>query len=159
MDFSERLKRATQRGHSARAEKELEAAADALSEEEQRRLHSQHRLALTEHLEMRLRELADNLPGFKFQTLVEERGWGASVSRDDLVVERGKRRNLYSRLQLLVGSFNEFHVIDVTAKGAIRNKENFTRTHHKPITGFDEDEFKELIDRWVLDYAEQYAAA
>ncbi len=159
MDFSERLKRATQRGHSARAEKELEAAADALTEEEQRRLHSQHRLALTDHIEMRLRELGDNLPGFKFQTLVEERGWGAGVHRDDLIVQRGKRQNLYSRLQILVGSFNEFHVIDISAKGAIRNKENFTRTYHKPIAEFDEEEFKELIDRWVLDYAEQYAAA
>ncbi|MEQ8849233.1 hypothetical protein [Botrimarina sp.] len=159
MDFSERLKRATQRGHSTRAEKELEAAAEALSEEEQRRRHSQHRLTLTEHIEKRLRELADNVPGFKLQTLVEDRGWGAGLSRDDLVVSRGKRRNLYSRLQLLVGPFNEFHVVDVTAKGAIRNKENFTRTHHRPIAEFDEEEFKDLIDRWVLDYAEQYAAA
>ncbi|QDT67147.1 hypothetical protein MalM25_00440 [Planctomycetes bacterium MalM25] len=158
MDFSERLKRATQRGHSARAEKELEAAADAMSEEEQRRRHSQARLLLTEHIEMRLKELADNLPGFKFENVVEERGWGSALSRDDLVMSRGKRQNLYSRLQLLVGSFNEFHVVDVTAKGAVRNKEGFSRTHHKPIAEFDVDGFKELIDRWVLDYAEDYAA-
>lgn len=157
MDFSERLKRATQRGHSARAEKELEAAADAMSEEEKKRQHSQHRLALTEHIEMRLKELADGLPGFKYENLVEERGWGGGVHRDDLVMSRGKRQNLYSRLQLLVGPFNEFHVVDVTAKGAIRNKESFGRTHHKPIADLDEDEFKELIDRWVLDYAEAYA--
>lgn len=159
MDFSERLKRATQRGHSARAEKELEAAAEALSEEEQRRRHSQHRLTLTDHIEKRLRELSDSLPGFKLETLVEDRGWGAGISRDDLIVSRGKRQNLYSRLQLLVGPFNEFHVVDVTAKGAIRNKENFHRTHHKPIAEFTANEFTELIDRWVLDYAEQYAAA
>lgn len=158
MDFSERLKRATQRGHSTRAEKELAAAADAMSEEEQRRRHSQARLSLTEHIETRLKELADNLPGFKFENVVEERGWGSALSRDDLVMARGKRQNLYSRLQLLVGSFNEFHVVDVTAKGAVRNKEGFSRTHHKPIAEFDEDDFKELIDRWVLDYAEQYAA-
>lgn len=158
MDFSERLKRATQRGHSTRAEQELAAAADAMSEEEQRRRHSQARLALTEHIEMRLKELADNLPGFKFENVVEERGWGSALSRDDLAMSRGKRQNLYSRLQLLVGSFNEFHVVDVTAKGAVRNKEGFSRTHHKPIAEFDEGDFKELIDRWVLDYAEQYAA-
>jgi len=159
MDFSERLKRATQRGHSARAEKELEAAADALSEEEKRRLHSQHRLGLTDHVEMRLRELADNLPGFKYQNLVEERGWGGGITRDDLVMVRGKRQNFYSRLQILVGAFNQFYVIDATAKGAIRNKESFSRTHHKSITDFDEDDFKALIDRWVLDYAEAYAGA
>lgn len=159
MDFSERLKRATQRGHSARAEKELEAAADAMSEEEQRRRHSQQRLLLTDHIEMRLKELCDNLPGFKFSSIVEERGWGSAITRDDLIVTRGKRANYYSRLQLLVSSFNEYHVTDCTAKGAIRNKESFTRTHHKPIVEFDEDDFKELIDRWVLDYAEQYAGA
>lgn len=158
MDFSERLKRATQRGHSARAEKELEAAADAMSEEEQRRRHSQHRLLLTEHIEMRLKELAENLPGFKPETLVEERGWGTGLSRDDLFVSRGKRQNLYSRLQVLVGPFNEFHVVDISAKGAIRNKESFTRTFHKAITEFDATEFTDLVDRWVLDYAEQYAA-
>lgn len=129
-----------------------------MSEEEQRRRHSQHRLALTEHIELRLKELADSLPGFKYENLVEERGWGGGLHRDDLVLSRGKRQNLYSRLQLLVGPFNEFHVVDVTAKGAIRNKESFGRTHHKPIADLDEDEFKELIDRWVLDYAEAYAS-
>lgn len=159
MDFSERLKRATQRGHSARAEKELEAAATAMSAEEMRRLHSQHRLLLTDHIEHRLRELADNLPGFKVAPLVEDRGWGAGISRDDLMMVRGKRQNLYSRLQVLVGPFNEFHVMDITAKGAVRNKENFTRSHHRPIAEFDAEDFKELVDRWVLDYAEEYAAA
>ena len=159
MDFNERLKRATQRGHSARAEKELEAAAEALSEEEQKRRHSRYRMTLTDHIESRLKELADSLPGFKFETLIEERGWGAGISRDDLVVSRGKRDNFYSRLQILVSSFNEFHVVDAAAKGAIRNRENFSRTHYQEIADFDEANFKDLIDRWVLDYAEAYAGA
>lgn len=157
MDFSERLKRAAQRGHSARAEKELEAAAEAMSEEELRRQHSQYRLALTEHIEQRLKDLADSLPGFKYENVVEERGWGSSLSRDDLAISRGKRQNLYSRLQVLVGPFNEYHVVDINAKGAIRNKESFSRTHHKPIAEVDQDDFEQLIDRWVLDYAEAYA--
>ena len=157
MDFSERLKRATQRGASARAEKAFEEAAEAMSEEEQKRLHSSHRLALTDHIETRLKELADNLPGFLLETIVEESGWGAAISRDDLQMQRGKRENLFSRLRIVVSPFNEFHVVDAAAKGAIRNKENFTRNHYQTIAEFDSAGFKELIDRWVLDYAEQYA--
>ena len=157
MDFNERLKRATQRGTSARAEKVFSDAAEALSEEAQKRLHSQHRLALTEHIEKRLKELADNLPGFRLEAIVEERGWGTEISRDDLSLGHGKRQNLFSRLQLLVGPFSKYHVMDITAKGAVRNKESFSRNHHQPIAEFDQKNFEDLIDRWVLDYAEQYA--
>ena len=88
---------------------------------------------------------------------MEDRGWGAAVSRDDTGRTARKADNLYSRLELVVTGFNEFHVMDVAAKGAIRNKETFSRTHYQPIAEFDQQEFKELIDRWVLDYAEQYA--
>lgn len=159
MDFSERLKRATERGTSSRAEKVFEAAAEAMSEEEQKRRHSQHRLILTEHIELRLKELADNLPGFRIETIVDERGWGTGISRDDVAMNRGKRQNLFSRLQIVVSSFNEFHVIDSAAKGAVRNKEGFTRNHYQPIGEFDAEAFCALLDRWVLDYAEQYAGA
>lgn len=157
MDFSERLKRATQRGASARAERAFEEAAEALSEEEQKRRHSQHRMALTDHIEHRLKELADNLPGFRYETIVDDRGWGAGLTRDDLTVRRGRRDNLFSRLRLVVESFNEFHVVAVEAKGTIRNKDNFSRNHYQSIAEFDDEVFKDLIDRWVLDYAEQYA--
>ena len=101
--------------------------------------------------------MGDNLPGFRFETIVDDRGWGAGISRDDLKLGRGKRENLFSRLQLVVSSFNEFHVVDVSAKGAIRNKESFTRSHYQPIAEFESEEFFKLIDLWVLDYAEQYA--
>ena len=114
---------------------------------------------LTDHIETRLKELADNLPGFQFETIVDDRGWGAGLTRDDLTVGRGKRNNLFSRVQLVVSSFNEFHVVDVAAKGTIRNKENFSRNHYQRIAEFDDEVFKDLIDRWVLDYAEQYAGA
>ncbi len=159
MDFSERLKRATERGTSSRAEKAFEAAAEAMTEEEQKRRHSQHRLILTEHIELRLKELADNLPGFRIETIVDDRGWGSGLNRDDVVMNRGKRQNLFSRLQIVVSSFNEFHVIDAAAKGAIRNKEGFTRNHYQPISEFDAEAFCALLDRWILDYAEQYAGA
>ena len=159
MDFRERLQKAANRGASARSERESAKAAEALSEEECRRMHSQQRLALSEHLETCLKQLGDNFPGFRFETIVDERGWGAAVSRDDLGIEGGKRKNFFSRLQLLIEPYNEFKVLSVAAKGAVRNKESFTRQHYEPLADIDEDRFRELIELWVLDYAEAYAAA
>lgn len=159
MDFSERLKRATQRGVSARAEKAFADAADALSEEEQRRRHSQHRLALVDHVESRLRDLAESLPGFRFETVVDDSGWGAAISRDDLVAARGRRDSHFSRLRMVVSKFNEFHVVDVAAKGTVRNKDSFVRNHYRPVAEADLDEFRRIVDGWVLDYAEMYAGS
>lgn len=159
MDFRERLKKAASRGARARAAKEFEQAAEALSEEECKRRHSQLRLALSECIEARLRELSDNFPGFRFETIVGEQGWGAAVSRDDLAMTGGKRKNLFSRLQLVVSPYNEFHVVEIAAKGAVYNKETFSRNHFEPISDVDPDRFEELIELWVLDYAELYAAA
>ena len=61
MSFRERLQRATERGKQARAAQLNEAAAKALSEEECRRLHSQYRLTLTEHIENCLRRTGRQL--------------------------------------------------------------------------------------------------
>ena len=89
MSFRERLQRATERGKQVRAAQLNEAAAKALSEEECRRRHSQYRLALTEHIEKCLSEMADNFPGFRLETIVDESGWGAAVSRDDIRIAAG----------------------------------------------------------------------
>ncbi|TWT89029.1 hypothetical protein Mal64_25200 [Pseudobythopirellula maris] len=158
MDFSERLKKAASRGAAARAEQAFADAAEAMGEEELRRLHSSRRLELTEHIEKCLKQLADNFPGFRFETIVEEGGWGAAVVRDDLAMAGGKRNNLFSRLQLTVSPYNEYHVVDATAKGAVRNKESFSRTHYQKIKEYDGAAFRELLEKWVLDYAEMYAA-
>ncbi|TWT32493.1 hypothetical protein KOR34_42560 [Posidoniimonas corsicana] len=158
MDFRQRLQKAASRGARSRAEREFEEAAEAISEEECRRLHSRLRLALTEHIEKCLAQLADNFPGFKPETIVDERGWGAAVSRDDVSMSGGRRNNLFSRLQVVVGPYNEYKVLDVSAKGAVHNKETFVRNHHQPLADVDEDHFRELIEMWILDYAEMYAA-
>ena len=159
MDFRERLQKAANRGVRARSARESAEAEQALSEEECRRRHSQVRLALSEHIETCLRQLADNFPGFRFETIVDDRGWGAGVSRDDLGIEGGKRKNFFSRLQVAVGPYNEYQVLSISAKGAVRNKETFARDHFEPIAELDDDRFRELIELWVLDYAELYAAA
>lgn len=158
MDFRDRLQKAASRGARARAEREFAEAAEALSEEECKRLHSRLRLSLTEHIEKCLAQLADNFPGFKSETIVDERGWGSAVARDDLAMSGRKRTNLFSRLQVLVGPYNEFKVLDISAKGAVHNKETFARNHHQPLADVDEDQFRELIEMWILEYAELYAA-
>src|SRR6266576_1251609 len=117
MSFRERLQRATERGKQSRAAQLNEAAAKALSEEECRRRHSQYRLALTEYIENCLREMTDNFPGFRLETIVDESGWGAAVSRDDLRLEGGRRGTYFSRLQLVVSPYNTYYVLEIAAKG------------------------------------------
>jgi hypothetical protein len=159
MDFRERLQKASERGREARSAELRAAAAQALSEEECRRRHSDYRLALTDHIERCLGELADSFPGFRLETIVDERGWGAAASRDDMGFADGKRINSFSRLQVVIGAYSKYHVLDVLAKGTVRNKETFSRNHYQRLAEVNLDRFRELIEQWVLDYAEMYAAA
>jgi hypothetical protein len=159
MSFRERLQRATERGKQARAAQLDEAAAKALSEEECRRRHSQYRLALTEHIEKCLSEMSDNFPGFRLETIVDESGWGAAVSRDDIRMESGKRGTFFSRLQLVVSPYNTYHVLNIAAKGTVRNKEVLIRNHYQRLADVDLQSFRELLEQWVIDYAELYSAA
>lgn len=159
MDFRERIQKATERGRQARAEQLSAAAAQALSEEECRRRHSEYRLELSEHIERCLRELADNFPGFRLETIVDERGWGAAVARDDIGFDGRRRVNLFSRLQLLVGNYSKYAVLDITAKGTVRNKEVLSRNHYERLAEVDMESFRRLIELWILDYAELYSAA
>jgi hypothetical protein len=159
MSFRERLQRASERGKQIRAAQLNEAAAKALSEEECKRRHSQYRLALTEHIEKCLSDMADNFPGFRMETVVDESGWGAAVSRDDIRIDGGKRGTYFSRLQLVAGPYNTYHVLDIAAKGTVRNKEMLSRTHYQQLADVDLQSFRELLEQWVLDYAELYSAA
>ncbi len=159
MDFRQRLQKASERGQRQRDAKLREAAAKALSEEECRRLHSQCRLPLCDHIEKCLSEMAQNFPGFRVQSIVDESGWGAEAVRDDIGLSAGRRDNFFSRLQIVVRPYNKYHVLDLVAKGAVRNKETFSRNHYQPLDGVELDRFNELVELWVLDYAEMYAAA
>jgi hypothetical protein len=159
MSFRDRLQRAAERGKQSRAAQQNEAAARALSEEECRRLHSQYRLNLTEFIENCLRELSDNFPGFRFETIVDETGWGAAVSRDDVSLGAGRRGNAFSRLKVVVSPHSKYHVLELAAKGTVRNKEVLSRNHYQRLADVDIESFRELIELWVLDYAELYSAA
>jgi hypothetical protein len=159
MDFRSRLQKAAERGERTRDEKLRQEQAKALSEEECKRLHSNHRLALTEHIEVCLKQLADNIPGFRFETIVDETGWGTAVSRDDIKLAKKHRENYFSRLKLVVSPFNKYHVLELIAKGTIRNRESFSRKNFQRLNEVDEESFHKLIELWVLDYAEMFAAA
>lgn len=159
MSFRERLQRATERGKQTRAAQLNAAAAKALSEEECRRLHSQYRLTLTDHIEKCLSDLADNFPGFRMETIVDEAGWGAAVARDDLALVGGKRGTFFSRMRIVVSPYNQYHVLDIAAKGTVRNKEALSRTYYQRLADVDLQTFRELIETWALEYAELYSAA
>jgi hypothetical protein len=158
MDFEKRLERAIERGHRASNAKAAEAAQQAVSEAEFKRLHSQYRLELSDYIENYLKWMPEHFPGFRFETVHGDRGWGAAVSRDDVARGQSGRENLFSRLQMTIRPFSRYHVLELAAKGTIRNKEIYDRTHYQQLTEVDLDSMREIIDLWILEYAEQYAA-
>jgi hypothetical protein len=158
MDFQQRLEKAIQRGQRAQDAAAQARAEQAMGEEELKRLHSQYRLELSEHIEQCMRQLPQHFPGFRFETLVGTSGWGAAISRDNLVLSAGKRENLFSRLELVVRPFAASHVLELAAKGTIRNKETYNRNQYQMLSDVDMASFRELVDRWILEYAELYAA-
>ncbi len=159
MEFQERLEKAIERGERTGEAKAAAREQQAMSEEDFKRLHSQFRLPLSEHIEKCLKQLPDHFPGFQYTTVVSDVGWGASVSRDDVGPSPdGKRRNFFSRLEMVIRPYSEYHVVELAAKGTVRNKELFNRSHYQRLTEADPTSFTEMIDLWVLEYAELYAA-
>jgi hypothetical protein len=158
MDFQQRLEKAIQRGQRSHDAEARARAEQAMGEEGLKRLHSQYRLELSEHIEQCLRQLPQHFPGFRFETLVGSRGWGAAISRDDLSLSDGRRENLFSRLEVAVRPFSTSHVVELTAKGTIRNKEIYNRNQYQVLSDVDVASFRELVDRWILEYAELFAA-
>ena len=159
MSFEDRLQKAIRRGQRRSETLRNEAVAKALSEDELKRLHSKYRLQVSEHIEQCVRQLPNAFPGFRLETLYGERGWGVACSRDDLRVLGSKRReNDFSRLEMTVRPASSAHVMELAAKGTIANKEVFNRNYFEKLQDVDLDRFLELIDVWVLEYAELYAA-
>src|SRR5688572_33480954 len=127
MSFDDRLKQAIVRGQHRSEVLARQAAAKALTEEEYRRLHSSVRLSISEHIEACLKRLPNFFPGFQYETMYGDRGWGGACFREDLRLSRGQRTNEYSRLEVTVRPYSTFHVLDLAAKGTIRNKEACNR--------------------------------
>ena len=158
MDFDKRLEKAIDRGRQTREVKGQKQAQDAMSEEDLKNLHSRCRLDLSEHIEACLKKLADHFPGFRYQSVVSEHGWGAKISRDDFVGRRGDANNAYSRFEMVIRPYSPTHIVELAAKATVKNKEIFNRSHFQFLNQVDVDSFGELIDLWALEYAEQYSA-
>lgn len=160
MDFEDRLEKAVQRGQKRGQARSAAARAKALSAAELKRLHNECRLALSEHIDKCIGALPHHFPGFEKETIFGEAGWGTAVKRDDAGQRRGSgRANFYSRLEVTVRPVSSAFLLEVVAKGTIRNKEVFNRKHFEKLSEVDLDTFRELIDLWVLEYAELYAAS
>jgi hypothetical protein len=159
MDFEKRLERALSRGANTRSSEEQAQSDRKLSDEQLHTEHSRCRLELSEQIESCLRKLADYIPGFRFEIVVSDAGWGARVSRDDIALGRGRSPGTeYSRLEILVRPFNSTHILELVGKGTIRNKEVFQRNHFQFLSQVDLQSLVNLVDLWVLEYAEMYAA-
>ncbi len=158
-DFQQRLEKAITRGTRRSDAKAKEAREKALSQEELKRLHTQHRLQLSEQIEQCLGKLPSHFPGFQYETVYGERGWGAACQRDDVGVDRSRRRtNFYSRIEVTVRPLSQAGVLELAGKATIRNKEVFNRTHYEKLAEVDPESFAELVDIWVLEFAELFAA-
>ena len=159
MNFDQRLERAIERGQQHRSAQVREQAERAMTEDECKNLHSKARLELSENIESCLRKLVEHFPGFDFESVVGAEGWGAKISRDDLAPGDGKPLNkYYSRLEMVIRPYSASRIVELIARGTIRNKEVLSRTHYQQLAQLDLEGFRDLIDQWVLEYAEKFSA-
>jgi hypothetical protein len=159
MEFQQRLRKAIERGQRAGDARAQAERRKTLNEMELQRLHAQHRLTLSERIDRCLAQVADQFPGFQHETIVGEKGWGAAISRDDLTIRRSAdRSNSFSRLEMFVRPFSDSHILDLTGKGTVCNREVFNRSQYQRLEEIDETLFNETIDNWALEFAEIYAA-
>ena len=59
---------------------------------------------------------------------------------------------------MTVRPYSTAHVLDLAARGTIRNREVFNRNYFEELEAANQQKFLDLVDAWVLEYAELYAA-
>jgi hypothetical protein len=159
MDFESKLEKAIQRGQDRNAAQSNAQKKAEASKEEVRSQHREFRLNLSDHIEETLKKLANHFPGFDYETIYGEKGWGGAVSRNDLTRgPDGRAGSFFSRVEITVRPQNEFNVLNIAGKGMIRDKEVFTWNHFEEIVDAKQNEFEKVIDQWILSFAEQFAA-
>ena len=157
MEFQQRLQKAIERGQRASVAREQAQRDQAVNEKELQRLHTQYRLELSERIERCLKNVADQFPGFNFENIVDERGWGGAISRDDLRLGPSGRTTAFSRLEMVIRPYSSSHILELIGKATILNREVFNRSQYHGLTEADLTSFTEMIDRWALEFAELYA--
>jgi hypothetical protein len=159
-EFDKRLSQAIQRGELRQQEKSRADMRQQLTDEQRKSLHGKLRLQLSEHIEQVMRKLPDHFPGFQFQTLFGDKGWGAACSRDDFsTTARDGRNNRFTRLELTIRPYSSLNVLELAGKATVRNKEIFNRTFFEELELVDASNFIQRIDYWVIEFAEVYAAS
>lgn len=159
MDFEDELQKAIQRGQDRTAARSTAKKQAEASKEDIRNRHNVFRLNLSDHIESCLKQLAQHFPGFDFEVLYGAKGWGGALSRND--IDRGpdgRAGSFFSRIELTVLPQNEFNVANIAGKGTIRDKEIFTWNHFEDILEANQASLEQMIDKWVLQFAEQFAA-
>lgn len=160
MDLDKRLENAIARGQNASARAEADKKAAQMTQDQIKRKHNDLRIHLSEHIEKALRRLADHFPGFRYESVFGDKGWGGAIYRDDIGPGSDKRSaSFFSRVEIVLRPLSEYAVLDLHAKGTIRNKELFARNFFRDIQDANEQEFVDIIDGWVVEYAEQFAAS
>jgi hypothetical protein len=158
-DFEERLKKAIELGQKTHAARQAEVKHAEWTASRLRIRHNDFRLSLSERIEGTLKALVNQLPGFEYENIFGDRGWGGAVSRDELDLKRGQRRTIFSRLELTIKPLTELSIVEIAAKGTVGNREIFVRSHHRPVQESEPEEFFDIIDRWVLEFAQLYSSA
>ena len=159
MDFEDKLQKAVQRGQNRNAARSNAEKQAAMSNEQIRNRHNEYRLNLSDHIETCLKQLSGPFPGFEYETIYGEKGWGGAVSRND--IDRGpdgKAGSFFSRVEVTVRPQNEFNVVNIAGKGTIRDKEIFNWNHFEEIHEAKQQDFEQMIDKWILQFAEAFAA-
>ena len=159
MNFDQKLRRAIERGERVRDARQQTVAEQQLDAAEMRAVHSQSRLELSEKIESALGALGDHFPGFNYSTIVDETGWGARIVRDDLRLTGRSSTTLHSRLEVYVTPLKDAAILELVGKGTIHNREVFHRRHYQNLAELDLSSFRDLVDFWILEYAELFAAA
>jgi hypothetical protein len=158
-EFEDQLRKAIERGQRANDALQAEQKLARLSADQLKIRHNDFRLKLSDRIEVTLKSLVNQLPGFAYENIYGERGWGGAVSRDELLMTRGQRRSVYSRLEITVKPLSDLEIVDLAGKGTVKNREIFVRNHFRTIQESELDEFLEMVDRWVLEFAQLYMAA
>ena len=159
MDFEDRLKQAITRGQEHGTQRKSSEEQKQLSAEFLKNRHAEFRLVLSDYIEAGVRRLGEHFPGFEYETIYGDRGWGGAVFRDDITRGKtGKSGSFYSRLEISVRPLNEFHVLNISGKGTIHDKEYFSWNFFRDIPDVSIEEFKEKVDAWILVYAEKFAS-
>lgn len=158
-DFEQRLEAAIQRGQRKNLNRQQTARESEMTAEQLRNQHNEFRLSLSDYIEAGLKKLANHFPGFRYETLYGNRGWGGALSRDD--IDRGadgKAGTFFSRIEITVRPQNEFNLVNIVGKGTIRDKEVLNWNFFQPVVEAEVGTFEQRIDQWMLEFAELFAA-